>query len=52
MTEIINREKLIKYWIDSSDKDYKTMIDLYDTKNYNWSLFMGHLVIEKILKAK
>lgn len=52
MTKDINREKLIKYWIDSSDKDYKTMIDLYNTKNYHWSLFIGHLVIEKILKAK
>jgi HEPN domain-containing protein len=41
----------IKYWIESSDKDYKTMCDLFSTKNYNWSLFIGHLVIEKLLKA-
>ena len=27
------------------------MIDLYQTKNYSWSLFIGHLVIEKLLKA-
>ena len=27
------------------------MIDLYHTQNYNWALFMGHLVIEKLLKA-
>ncbi len=27
------------------------MMDLYKTKNNNWALFMGHLVIEKLLKA-
>ena len=27
------------------------MNDLYQTKNYSWALFMGHLVIEKLLKA-
>lgn len=41
----------IDYWIQSSDQDYKTMTDLFETKNNHWSLFMGHLVIEKLLKA-
>ncbi len=27
------------------------MADLFATKNLHWSLFMGHLVIEKLLKA-
>ena len=27
------------------------MMDLYDSKRYNWALFIGHLVIEKLLKA-
>lgn len=27
------------------------MQDLYQTKNNNWALFMGHLVIEKLLKG-
>ena len=52
MTEKFNKEKLIRYWIESSDNDFKTMIDLFETKNYNWSLFIGHLVIEKLLKAQ
>ena len=51
MSEKFDKEKLIKYWIDSSDKDFKTMQDLYRTKNNNWALFMGHLVIEKLSKA-
>ena len=27
------------------------MQDMYKTKHYHWSLFLGHLVIEKLLKA-
>ena len=42
---------LIKYWIDSSDQDFKAMNHLFQKKDYNWSLFIGHLVIEKLLKA-
>lgn len=44
-------EEVIKYWIDGAEEDYKTMIHLFNSKDYSWSLFMGHLVIEKILKA-
>jgi HEPN domain-containing protein len=47
----IDTEKLIRYWKISSEDDYKTMLDMYKTKHYYWSLFMGHLVIEKLLKA-
>jgi HEPN domain-containing protein len=47
----IDNEKLVKYWIDSSDDDFETMIDLYKSKRYTWSLFIGHLMIEKLLKA-
>jgi HEPN domain-containing protein len=44
-------QNTIDYWMKSSDEDYKTMLDLFNTKNYCWALFMGHLVIEKLLKA-
>jgi len=46
-----NKKKLIDYWINSSDDDFETMISLFDNKRYNWSLFVGHLLIEKLLKA-
>jgi len=51
MENNFDKERIINYWIESSDKDFKTMNDLYETKNFSWSLFMGHLVIEKLLKA-
>jgi HEPN domain-containing protein len=49
--EDFDSKKLINYWIESSDQDFKTMTDLLNTRNYQWSLFVGHLVIEKLLKA-
>ena len=47
----INKDKLIKYWIDGSDDDFETMIVMFDSKRFSWSLFIGHLMIEKLLKA-
>ncbi len=47
----IDTEKLIKYWIESSDDDFETMMAMFETKRFNWSLFVGHLMIEKLLKA-
>ena len=46
-----DKERIVDHWIESSDKDFKTMMDLYRTQNNNWALFMGHLVIEKLLKS-
>ncbi|MBI5323856.1 MAG: HEPN domain-containing protein [Ignavibacteriae bacterium] len=40
-----------KHWIESSDKNFITMEHLFEANDYDWSLFMGHLVIEKLLKA-
>jgi len=51
MNDKLDAEKIITHWIESSEKDFKTMMDLYETKNNNWALFIGHLVIEKLLKA-
>lgn len=44
-------EEMISYWINSSDKDYNAMVHLYEKGHYTWSLFIGHLVLEKLLKA-
>jgi len=43
--------ELMNYWIESSDDDYKTMKNLYNSKDYSWCLFVGHLVIERLIKA-
>jgi HEPN domain-containing protein len=44
-------DTIVKYWIESSNRDHVTMQNLLKSKDYSWSLFLGHLVIEKLLKA-
>jgi HEPN domain-containing protein len=46
-----DKDKLIKYWSDSSDEDFDTMITMFESKKFNWALFVGHLMVEKLLKA-
>ncbi len=52
MEEEIDVLKIYANWIESSDKDFQTMLHLFDAKDYSWSLFIGHIVIEKLLKAQ
>jgi len=46
-----DKEKLVNHWIIGSDDDFDTMIAMYLSKRYSWTLFIGHLMIEKLLKA-
>ena len=45
------QKEMIRYWLKSADNDTQTMSNLFEKKDYTWSLFLGHFVIEKILKA-
>lgn len=47
----MEKDELIHYWIESSDNDYIAMTHLFEKGDYAWSLFIGHLVVEKLLKA-
>jgi len=51
MANDLNVQNIVDYWIESSDDDYNAMLDLFQTRNFGWALFIGHLVIEKLLKA-
>ena len=42
---------MVEYWINTAELDHKAMRHLFENGDYHWSLFMGHLVIEKLLKA-
>lgn len=42
---------VVKYWLNTAEHDYQTMRGLFQIKRYPDSLFYGHLVLEKILKA-
>ncbi len=47
----MQKKELITYWIESSEQDVSAMEHLFEKGDYSWSLFIGHLVIEKLLKA-
>ena len=44
-------EKVYQYWLSSSDNDYEVLLNLFQSRNYNWALFLGHIVLEKLIKA-
>ncbi len=44
-------KKIVEYWKKTAAHDYESMVTLYQQKRYSDSLFFGHIVLEKILKA-
>lgn len=47
----MTKEEHIKYWVGISDDNFKSMQNMFKSKEYMWSLFVGHLGLEKLLKA-
>lgn len=44
-------DKIVKHWLDTADEDFETMLYLFNAKSYSWALFLGHISVEKTLKA-
>ena len=44
-------DKIVQHWVQTSDDDFNTMLILFRSKSNHWALFMGHIAIEKLLKA-
>ena len=47
----MNVEEHVEYWLDSAHNDLGAAEQLFLSARYDWSLFIGHLVVEKTLKA-
>jgi HEPN domain-containing protein len=47
----MNKKESIRYWLESAKEDWKVANHLFEKRDYSYSLFLGHLTIEKILKA-
>lgn len=47
----ISREDHIRYWLESAEHDLDTAESLFEAGKYDWCLFIGHLVLEKAVKA-
>jgi HEPN domain-containing protein len=44
-------ENHVDYWLAQSDNDLPVAESMLEKEHYTWSLFIGHLVLEKMLKA-
>ncbi|MBF0102574.1 MAG: HEPN domain-containing protein [Desulfobacterales bacterium] len=47
----IDIEKIKNHWIETSNDDFNTINSLFQSKVYHWALFVGHISVEKLLKA-
>lgn len=45
------KKEKVKYWLVSAEDDWKVAKHLFEKGDYSYSLFFGHLTVEKILKA-
>jgi len=43
--------KTVKYWLEGAKYDMSVARAMFKLKKYPYALFMGHLAIEKLLKA-
>jgi HEPN domain-containing protein len=41
----------IAYWLKSAAHDLESAETLFQNQRFDWCLFLGHLVIEKVIKA-
>ena len=44
-------EKTVQYWLEGAEYDLDVAKALYEKKKYPYALFIGHLALEKLLKA-
>ena len=44
-------EEHIRFWLDGADHDLDAAESLFAAEKFDWCLFLGHLVLEKALKA-
>lgn len=48
----MSREEQVKHWINGADEDWQSALILLNNKRNVQGLFLIHLAIEKLLKAK
>jgi len=47
----MKKHEHVEYWVNSANSDLKAADTLFKSAKYDWCLFIGHLVLEKALKA-
>ena len=41
----------IAYWCESAQHDLEAAESMFESARYDWCLFVGHLALEKMIKA-
>jgi HEPN domain-containing protein len=47
----MTREEKVAYWVASAEQDWTVAGHLFEKQDFSYALFLGHLTLEKILKA-
>lgn len=47
----MTKEEHIRYWLDEAEDDWKAAQANFENGKFHWALFIGHLALEKSLKA-
>lgn len=51
LREPMNFDEVVQYWIELADADWPVVGHLFNSGDYRYALFFGHLYLEKLLKA-
>ena len=49
--ENMDKQNIIDYWLTTAHHDLETAESLFQSGRYDWCLYVGHLILEKALKA-
>lgn len=47
----MTKDEHIQYWVTTAQHDMESALSMLDSRHFDWSLFVGHLALEKLLKA-
>jgi len=47
----MTREEKVEYWVTSAAHDWTVAGHLFEKQDFSYALFLGHLALEKLLKA-
>jgi HEPN domain-containing protein len=47
----MNVDEVVEYWLELAEADWPVVDHLFASGDYNYALFLGHLYLEKLLKA-
>lgn len=47
----MTRDEKVAYWVTSAAHDWTAAVHLFEKQDFSYALFLGHLALEKLLKA-